>query len=301
MAINTTAIRSFLEPGLNAVFGSYDSWPAAHTQIFTQYQSEKAVEHDIEFSPLGLAQVKAEGAKTSYDTMGQRTQTNYQHKYVALGFIVTRQAIKDNLYKSQFPMQAKSLRTSFMQTKEVQAAAVFNNAFDSAYPIGDGNQLCDTDHRIDTGTQANTPSTQVDLNETSLEAAWKTIKKWRDWRNRRINITPKKLIVPIDNAFVAERLLKSDKRIGTANNDISAVVSMGVLPEGYMVHPYLTDTTAWFIKTDADNGFKHFQREKFETGMSTDDDTQNLKVWGIERYSFGVSDWRCVYGSSGAA
>lgn len=300
MTINITAIKNLLEPGINAIFGDYPSFPTEWKEIFSVNSSEKAVETDVEMRKFGLAQLKAEGATTYYDSgAGQRVITSYFHRYVALGFVVTRQAIKDNLYKGQFPLQAKDLKKSFAQTKEVICAAVLNNGFSTSYPVGDGASLFSTSHTIDGGTQANRPSTDVDLNETSIENAFITIGKWRDQANMRINVQGRKLLIPVDLTFVADRLLKGTERPNTANRDVNAL--HGIFPDGWSVNHYLTDTNAWFIKTDADNGFKYFDREPFETGMYTDPDNQNLKVWGLERYSAGCSNWRAGYASSGAS
>lgn len=300
MTINTTAIRSFLEPGINTIFGDYPAYPAQWKEIFDVNTSDKAVERDVEIKMLGLAQLKAEGASTVYDTMGERYTTSYMHRYVGLGFIITRQAIKDNLYKSRFPMQAKALKNAFAQTKEVLGAAVLNNAFDATnYPIGDGVALCSTAHPIDGATVANRPSAEVDLNETSLEAAIIAVQAFKDAAGLRVMVKPQKLVLPPQLQFVAARLLRSEYRVDSANNDINAIKSMGMLPGGFVVNQFLTDTDAWFLMTNADNGFKYFQREPFETDVYTDFDNQSMKVSGIERYSFGVSNFRAVYGSQG--
>lgn len=301
MPINTTAIRDLLRPGLAAVFGDYPMYPSQWTEIFDKYTSDKAVEIDVEIKLLGLAQLRAEGASTSYDTMGQRTITNYVNKYYGLGFIITRQAIKDNLYKSRFPLQATALKRSFLQTKEVIGANVLNNGFDSNFPIGDGKALFATDHVRDGGTWANTPSVQVNLNEASLEDALISIQQFKDNGGLRVMTKARKLIVPPQNQFVAERLLKSQYRVDTANNDVMGIVSGGYFPEGYCVNQFLTDTNAWFVKTDAPDGFKYYEREPMETDMYTDFDNDNLKVKAIERYVFGVSNARCTFGSSGAS
>ena len=298
--INTAAIKDFVKPGLNAIFGDYPMYPSQWTQIFTRYTSDKAVEIDVEIKMLGLAQLRAEGANTQYDSMGQRYTTNYVSRYVGLGFMITRQAIKDNLYKSRFPMQAKAMRQSFEQTKEVQGAAVLNNGFDTNFPIGDRVALFSVSHPRDGGLVLNRPSVAVDLNETSLEDAVIAIQIFRNAAGLRCMTKPKKVFVPPQQQFVIERLLASQFRVDSANNDVSAIVSTNAFPEGYAVNQFLTDTDAWFVKTDAPDGFKYFEREPFETDMYTDPDNDNLKVRGIERYAFGVSNFRCGYASPGA-
>lgn len=301
MPINTTAIRDLLRPGLAAVFGDYPMWPGQWSEIFEQYTSDKAVEIEVEVKLLSLAQIKQEGASTQYDTMGQRYVTNYVHKYVSIGFIITRQAMKDNLYQSRFPLQAKALRNSMNQTKEVLGASVLNNGFNSAFPIGDGQPVFSTSHPIDNGVVANTFSVQADLNETSLQDAIVGIQRFRDAAGLRVMTNPTKLIVPTELQWTAERLMKSQFRTGTADNDISAVYSLSAVPQGYRVNQFLTDTNAWFLMTDAPNGFKYYSREALETDVYTDFDTDNLKAKALERYSFGVSNFRGAWGSSGAS
>jgi phage major head subunit gpT-like protein len=300
MAINTTAIRDLLRPGLAAVFGDYPMYPAQWSEIFEKNTSDKAVEIEVEVKMLGLAQLKSEGAATAYDSMGQRFTTNYVHRYVGLGFIITRQAIKDNLYKSRFPMQAKALRASFEQTKEVLGAAVLNNGFDANFPIGDGQPVFATAHLIDSGTVANTFTVQADLNETSLQDAIVGIQRFRNAAGLRIMTKPTKLIVPTELQFQAERLLTSQFRVQTANNDVNAVVSMSGVPQGYRVNHFLTDTSGWFLMSDAPNAFKYYEREGLEIDTFTEQDTDSVKVRGIERYSFGVSNFRGAWGSQGA-
>lgn len=300
MAINTTQIRDLLRPGLAAVFGDYDMYPSQWSEIFTKHTSDKAVEIEVEIKMLGLAAIKAEGASVSYDTMGQRYVTNYLHRYVGIGFIITRQAIKDNLYKARFPMQAKALKDSFGQTKEVLGAAVLNNGFDTNYPIGDGQPVYSTAHPIDTGTVANTFTVQADLNETSLQDAIVAIQKFRAASGLRVMVKPEKLIVPPELQWQANRLLNSQFRTDTANNDESAIYNTSAVPQGYRVNQFLTDTNAWFLMTNCDDGFKYYDREPLEIDMYTDFDNDNLKVKGIERYSFGVSNFRGGFGSSGS-
>lgn len=301
MAINTGAIANLLRPGLAAVFGSYPMYPSQWSEIFDVYESDKAVEIEVEMKMLGLAQIRPEGAQTAMDTMGQRIITNYQHKYIGLGFVITRQAIMDNLYKTRFPMMATALRDSLAQTKEILGAAVLNNGFNSAFPIGDGKPLFSTQHPIDGGVFANTPSTPSDLNEASLESAIITIQQFKNQAGLIVQTKPKKLIVAPQNQFVAERLLGSAFRTGTNNNDISAVYNITAIPEGYRTNQFLTATSgqAWYLLTDAPDGFKHYVREKVETDVYTDFSTDNLQAKAIERYSFGVSNPRAAYGNQG--
>jgi phage major head subunit gpT-like protein len=300
MPINTSAIRNLLRPGLAAVFGDYPMYPAQWTEIFEKHTSNMAVEIEVEMKMLGLAELRAEGASTAYDSMGQRFVTNYVNKYWGLGFIITRQAIKDNLYKSRFPQQAKALRRSFEQTKEINGASVLNGGFDTNFPLGDGQPLYSVSHPIDGSVVANRPSVNANLNETTLEAALITIQQFKDQAGLTIMTKARKLIVPPQNQFVACRLLNSQFRVDTANNDISAINNQNYMPDGYTVNQFLTDTNAWYIKTDAPDGFKYYDREAFETDIFTDFDNDNLKVKGIERYSFGVSNFRATYGSAGA-
>lgn len=301
MAINTSSIQNLLRPGLADVFGDYPMYPAQWSEIFERHSSDKANEIEVEMKFLGLAQIQAEGASVAFDSMGQRTITNYIHRYVGIGFIITRQAIKDNLYKNRFPMQAKALRQSFEQTKETLGAAVLNNGFDTNYPTGDGQPVFSTAHPIDGGTYANTFSTQVDLNEASLEAAVIAVQRFKNVAGLKIMTKSKKLIVPTENQFVADRLLSSQFRTSTANNDVNALYNMSSVPEGYRVNQFLSDTNAWYLMTDSPSGFKYYDRESMEVDIFTDIDTSNLKVRGIERYSFGVSNCRAAFASSGSS
>lgn len=300
MAINTTAIQSLLRPGLASVFGDYAQYPAQWSEIFEKHTSDKAVEIDVEVKLLGLAQIRAEGASTSYDNMGQRYTTNYVHRYVSIGFIITRQAIKDNLYKGQFPLQSKAMRNSMTQAKENLGVAVLNNGFSSSFPIGDGQALFSTAHPLDSGTGSNTNSVVTDLNETSMQAAIVTIQGFKDLAGLRTKVQPEKLIVAPQNQWTANRLLNSQFRTDTANNDISAVFNLNCIPQGYRVNQFLTSNSNWFIKTDAPDGFKYYEREALETDVYTDFDTDNVKAKAIERYSFGASNWRCAFGSQGS-
>jgi hypothetical protein len=279
-------------------------YPALWSEIFEVYESDKANEIEVEMKMLGLAQIRAEGAATAFDTMGQRILTNYVHQYVSLGFIITRQAQEDNLYKSYFPMGARALKDSLDQTKEVLGASILNNGFNSAFPVGDGQALFSTAHPIDTGTYANTPTVNSDLNEASLEQAIIGIQQFRDQAGLIVKVQPRKMIVGPQNQFVAERLLGSAFRTNTPNNDISAVYNMTAVPEGYRVNQFVTQINSpavntWFLMTDAAQGFKHYVRIKPETDVYTDFSTDNLECKAVERYSFGVTNPRAAWGNHG--
>lgn len=299
MAINTTAIANLLRPGLAAVFGDYPMYPAQWSHIFETYESDKNVEVEVEMKMLGLAQIRPEGSPSAMDTMGQRTVTSYVHKYVALMVSITHQAMADNLYKTKFPMMAHALKRSMAQTKEVLAAAVLNNGFNAAYPIGDGQPLYSINHPIDGGVVANTPSIAADLSESSLESAIISVQQFKDAAGLIVQTKPKKLVVAPQNQFVAERLLGSAFRVNTANNDVSAIYNTTAIPEGYTVNQYLTNPKAWFMLTDAPDGFKHYVREPIVTDVYADFSTDNLLAKCFERYSFGVSNFRSTYGSPG--
>lgn len=305
MAINTSAIQSLLRPGLAAVFGDYPQYPAQWSEIFETHQSDKQVEIEVEVKLLGLASIRAEGQSTNYDTMGQRYTTNYVHRYVSIGFIITRQAIKDNLYKNAFPLQTKAMRNSMQQAKENLGAAVLNNGFSSSFPIGDGKAVFAANHPLDNGTGSNTfgsgsSYTVTDLNETSLQSAIVQIQQFKDIAGLRVMTKPRKLIVPPPLQWTAERLLSSAFRTDTGNNDVSAIYNTKAVPDGYRVNQFLTSNSNWFIMTDAPDGFKHYEREALETDVYTDFDTDNVKAKALERYSFGVSNWRAGFGSEGS-
>lgn len=302
MAVNTAQIKSLLRPGLNAVFGDYPTYSGQWSEIFSRNKSDKQAEIDVEMRMLGLASLKTEGASIAYDNgMGERFTTTYLNRTIGLGFIITKEAMEDNLYKSDFPKQATALRKSLAQTKEIQAAAILNNGFTAGVnAVSDGQALFSTAHPIDNGVVANTFTVQADLNEASLEQAAIGVQRFRDIAGILTNFKPTKLIVPPLLQFTAERLLKTELRTSTANNDINAMYSLSTVPQGYRVNQYLTDPNGWFLLTDADNGFKYFERKAVETDMTTDFDTKSIKVSAIERYSFGVSNWRAAWGSQGA-
>lgn len=300
MTINTAQIQNLLRPGLAAVFGSDPMYPAQWPEIFDEHQSDKQIELDVEMKMMGLGGIRAEGAPTEYQDMGQRYVTQYINRYISAGFIITRAAIKDNLYKSEFPKQAQSLKDSLDQTTEVLGASILNNGFNTNFPGGDGQPLYSTAHPIDGGTVANTFSVQADLNETSLEAALTAINQFQNVAGLRVMVKTRKMIVGPTLQWTANRILNSQFRTGTSNNDISAVYNVNAVPEGYTVNQFLTDTNAWFLKTNAQQGFKMFNREPYETSVFTDMDTDNLKAKAIKRFSFGWSNFRCSFASSGS-
>jgi len=302
MAINRAQLVKELEPGLNALFGlEYDRYENEHAEIFDSENSDRAFEEEVMLSGFAQAPVKGEGAAVTYDTAQETYTSRYSHETVALAFALTEEAIEDNLYDSLSARYTKALARSMASTKQVKAANVLNNGFNSNFPGGDGKELFATDHPTLTGGDgSNEPSTAADLNETSLENAMIDIAALTDERGIKINVQARKLIVPPQLQFVADRVLKTPGRVGTSDNDINAMRSMGMLPDGYVVNHYLTDTDAFFIKTDAPNGMKHFVRSPMATGMEGDFETGNVRYKARERYSFGFSDWRGMYGSPGA-
>ena len=302
MAINRAQLVKELEPGLNALFGlEYDRYENEHTEIFDTENSDRAFEEEVMLSGFGQAPVKGEGASVTYDTAQETFTARYSHETVALAFALTEEAIEDNLYDSLSSRYTKALARSMATTKQVKAANVLNNGFSTSFPGGDGKPLMTTDHpTMSGGDQSNEPSVAADLNETSLENAMIDISQFVDERGIKVNVQARKLIIPPQLQFVAERVLKTSGRVGTSDNDINALKNMGMLPEGYVVNHYLTDTDAFFIKTDAPNGLKHFVRSPMSTGMEGDFETGNVRYKARERYSFGFSDWRGIYGSPGA-
>jgi len=301
MAISRAQLVKELEPGLNALFGlEYKNYANEHAQIFDTENSDRAFEEEVMLSGFGNAGVKPEGSSVNYDAATETFTARYTHETLALAFSITEEAIEDNLYDRLASRYTKALARSMANAKQVKAANVLNRGFNSSYTGGDGLELFSTAHVIVSGTEQNELSTAADLNETSLEQAMIDIAALTDERGLKIAAQGRKMIVPSALQFTAERLLKSVGRTGTADNDISAVVSMNVIPQGYVVNHYLTDTDAWFIKTDVPNGLKHFVRAPIKTAMEGDFDTGNVRYKARERYSFGWSDWRGIFGSPGA-
>jgi hypothetical protein len=291
-----------LLPGLNALFGmEYKRYGEEHKEIFESESSDRSFEEEVKLSGFSAAPVKGEGEAINYDTAQEAFTSRYSHETIALGFSITEEAVEDNLYDSLSSRYTKALARAMSYTKQVKAANVLNNAFSSSYTGGDGVSLINTAHPlVSGGTNSNRPTTAADLNETSLENAVINIAGWTDERDLLIAAKPKKLIIPPALQFVATRLLETEGRLGTADNDISAVVSNGVVPQGYAINHFLTDTDAWFLTTDCPNGMKMFTRVPLSTKMEGDFDTGNVRYKARERYSFGWSDPLGVYGSPGA-
>ena len=302
MAISRAQLAKELEPGLNALFGmEYARYDNEAAEIYDTESSERAFEEEVMLSGFGAAPVKGEGSAVSFDDAQEAYTARYTHETIALAFSITEEAIEDNLYDRLASRYTKALARSMANTKQVKGAATLNNAFDSTFTCGDGKELCATDHPLVSGnTLRNEPSTASDLNETSLENALIDIAAFVDERGLKVSVRGMKLIVPAALQFVADRLLESTLRPGSADNDVNAVRNMGMLPQGYTVNHYLTDTDAWFIKTDAPRGFIHFERMPMSTKMEGDFDTGNVRYKARERYSYGYSDPRCVFGSPGA-
>jgi hypothetical protein len=302
MAISRAQLAKELEPGLNALFGlEYARYEDESAEIYDTESSERAFEEEVMLSGFGSAPVKQEGSAVTFDDAQEAYTARYTHETIALAFSITEEAIEDNLYDRLASRYTKALARSMANTKQVKAAATLNNAFDSNFAGGDGKELCATDHPlVNNGTLRNEPSTDADLNETSLENALIDIAAFVDERGLKVSVRGQKLIIPPNLQFVADRLLESTLRPSTADNDVNAMRNMGMLPQGYVVNHYLTDTDAFFIKTDAPRGFVHFERMPMSTKMEGDFDTGNVRFKARERYSFGYSDPRCVYGSKGA-
>ncbi|MAL09454.1 MAG: hypothetical protein CMF74_07300 [Maricaulis sp.] len=302
MAISRAQLAKELEPGLNALFGmEYDRYENEHSEIYETESSDRAFEEEVMLVGFGNAPTKSEGSGVSFDSANEAYTARYTHETIALAFALTEEAIEDNLYDRLGARYTRALARSMAHTKQVKSAATLNNAFDSSFTGGDGKELCATDHPLAMGgTFSNELSTAADLNETSLENALIDISQFVDERNMIIALRGMKLIVPPALKFIADRLMSSTQRPGTADNDVNAINNMGMLPDGVVVNHFLTDTDAFFIKTDAPNGFKMFERSPLATSMEADFDTGNMRFKARERYSFGFSDPRCVFGSPGA-
>ena len=302
MAINRAQLVKELVPGLHALFGlEYDSYENQHEEIFDTESSERAFEEEVMLSGFGEAPTKGEGAAVVYDTAQESFTSRYSHETIALAFALTEEAIEDNLYDTLSSRYTRALARSMNTTKQVKAANVLNNAFNSSFVGGDGKELCATDHpTVGNIDLRNELSTAADLNETSLEQALIDIADFKDERGLKINAQATKLIIPPALQFVADRLMESPGRINTSDNDINAIRNMGMVPQGYVVNNYLTDTDAFFLKTDVPNGLKHFVRTPVQTSMEGDFETGNVRYKARERYSFGFSDWRGIFGSPGA-
>jgi hypothetical protein len=302
MAISRAQLLKELLPGLNALFGlEYARYGEEHKEIYETETSERSFEEETKLSGFSAAPVKNEGSAIAYDNAQEAWTARYNHETIALGFSLTEEAIEDNLYDSLSARYTKGLARAMAYTKQVKAAAVLNNGFSSAYTGGDGVSLFSTAHPlVSGGTNGNTPTTQADLNETSLENAVIAIAGWTDERGLLIAAKPQKLVVPPALQFVATRLLETELRVGTNNNDINAIKNNGSIPDGYTINHFLTDTNAWFLCTDVPNGMKHFVRTPLSNSMDGDFDTGNVRYKSRERYSFGWSDPLGMYGSSGS-
>lgn len=298
MAISRAQLAKELEPGLNALFGlEYGRYEQQHTEIFDEEKSNRAFEEDQMLTGFGNAVVKPEKQAVTFDDAGESYTARYTHETIALAFAISQEAIEDNLYDRLSTRYTRALARSMAHTKQIKAAAVLNNSYDSSFPIGDGSALVSASHPTLTGNQSNMLATPADLNETSLEEALIQIQGFRDERGLRIALTGRKLMIPKELQFVAERLMASQLRTNTADNDVNAIRSMGMLPDGYTINQFFVDPQNWWIKTDCPDGFKYFNRVPISTKMDGDFETDNVRYRARERYSFGVSDWRSVFGS----
>lgn len=303
MAISRAQLLKELLPGLNALFGiEYERYGEEHKEIYETESSERSFEEEVKLSGFSAAPVKNEGSAIQYDNAQEAFTARYTHETIGMGFSVTEEAMEDNLYDSLSSRYTKSLARAMAYTKQVKAAFVLNNAFNTGVVYGDGVTLCNTAHPlVSGGTNSNRPTVGADLNETSLENSVIQIAAWTDERGLLIAARPRKLVVPPQLMFVATRLLETELRVGTTDNDINALKNNGSIPEGYRVNHFLTDTNAWFLCTDVPNGLKHFVRTPLSTSMDGDFDTGNVRYKARERYSFGVSDPLGIFGSPGSS
>jgi len=302
MAISRSQLAKELEPGLNALFGmEYARYESQHAEIFETESSDRAFEEETMIVGFGNAKTKTEGQGVAYDSASEGFTSRYSHETIALAFALTEEAIEDNLYDRLGARYTKALARSMAHTKQVKAASVLNNAFSASFTGGDGVALVSTAHPLSGGgTFSNRPSTYSDLNETSLEDALISVSTFVDDRNMVIALQGKKLVIPPQLQFVADRLLNTPGRVSTSDNDINAIKNMGMVSEGYTVNNFLTDNDAWFLMTDCPDGFKHFERSSLSTSMEGDFDTGNVRFKARERYSFGFSNPRAVFASQGA-
>ena len=303
MAISRAQLLKEMLPGLNALFGlEYKTYGEEHKEIYETETSERSFEEETKLSGFSAAPVKNEGQALAYDNAQEAWTARYNHETIAMGFSITEEAVEDNLYASLAARYTKALARAMAYTKQIKAAAILNQGFNSAVVYGDGKSLFATDHPlVSGGVNSNRPATAADLNETSLEAAVIQIAAWTDERGLLIAAKPRKLIVPPALQFVATRLLETSLRVGTTDNDVNALKTNGSIPEGYVINHFLTDTNAWFLKTDVPNGLKHFVRVPMSTGMDQDFDTGNSRYKARERYSFGLSDPLGMFGSPGSS
>jgi hypothetical protein len=302
MAISRAQLLKELLPGLNALFGlEYKSYGEEHKDIYETESSERSFEEETKLSGFSAAPVKAEGQAISYDNAQEAWTARYNHETIALGFSITEEAVEDNLYDSLSKRYTKALARGMAYTKQVKGASILNNAFSALYTGGDGVSLCSTAHPlVSGGVNSNRPAVAADLNETSLESAVIQVAAWTDERGLLIAAKPKKLVIPPALMFVAKRLLSTELRVGTTDNDINALKAMGAISESFTVNHWLTDTNAWFLMTDVPNGLKHFVRSPMANSMDGDFDTGNVRYKARERYSFGWSDPLGIFGSPGS-
>jgi hypothetical protein len=302
MAISRAQLLKELLPGLNALFGlEYKRYGEEHKEIYETETSERSFEEETKLSGFSAAPVKNEGNAIAYDNAQEAWTSRYTHETIALGFSLTEEAVEDNLYDTLSARYTKALARAMAYTKQVKAANVLNNGFNVAFPGGDGAALFSASHTLVTGgSNSNIPAVASDLNETALENAVIQIAAWTDERGLLLAAKPKKLVIPPALQFIATRLLETELRVGTADNDINAIKNNGSIPEGYTTNHFLTDPDAWFLTTDVPNGMKHFVRSPLSTSMDGDFDTGNVRYKSRERYSFGWSDPLGMYGSEGA-
>ena len=302
MAISRAQLLKELLPGLNALFGlEYSTYQQEHKEIYETEKSERSFEEETKLSGFSAAPVKNEGSAIAYDNAQEAFTARYNHETIALGFSITEEAVEDNLYDSLSARYTKALARAMAYTKQVKAASTLNNAFNSGYVGGDGVTLISTSHPlVSGGVNSNRPATAADLNETSLENAVIQIAAWTDERGLLIAAKPRKLVIPPALQFTATRLLETNLRVGTADNDINALKNNGSIPQGYCINHFLTDTNAWFLMTDVPNGLKHFERAALANSMDGDFDTGNVRYKSRERYSFGWSDPLGIFGSPGS-
>ncbi len=300
MAINRAQLVKELEPGLNALFGlEYARYPDETTMIFSTEGSDRAFEEEVLLTGFQGGVVKGEGESVTYDVASEVWTARYQHETIALAFALTEESIEDNLYEKLSARYTKALARSMMHTRNVKGANVLNNAFDSNFPGGDTIELLGTHNLAGGGTVVNVASTATDINETALENAYIDIAGWLDEKGLRTALKPTGLCIPTQLCFVVERILKSPARVATADNDLNAIASKGAFPGGYSINHYLTDVDAWFVKTDSPNALKHFNRASMKTAFEGDFETGNVRYKARERYSYGWSDYRGLYGSPG--
>ena len=303
MAISRAQLMKELEPGLNALFGmEYSRYENQHTEIFDTESSDRSFEEEVMLAGFGAAPLKPEGSGVAFDTAGEAYTARYNHETIALAFSLTEEAVEDNLYDRLSSRYTKALARAMAHTKQVKAAAILNNAFDSNFTGGDGVELCSTAHPLFTGANLrNEPTTAADLNETSLENALIDIAGFTDERGLIVSLKGMKIIIPRALQFVCDRVVNSQLRVGTSDNDLNSIKNKGMLPQGQAINDYLTDPDAWFVKTDCPRGLIHFTRISLSSGMEGDFDTGNMRYKSRERYSFGYNDPRCIWGSPGAA